>query len=244
MNYFLGGVNQNCKMYTQRNKFKICKFFLKHKCKYGSRCTFQHVSLNEIEVLIETLNEVKIENGSLKRELNNIKDNDQRLNKSLKFTATSEVHASNNQLYSSFFHAKNESDNKSCLRCGTNGIPNEHRCTKSANKLNLKNTHNVEKVCKQMKEKSIQSTKADIAREIECQLLTFKNEIDQRLHWCHMETVGLKTNQERLAKEMSGVMNDVAMLKDDVLSLKSDLSEVRKELSSLVVKQESYRQNE
>ena len=98
------------------------------------------------------------------------------MNKSLKFTVTSEVHASNNQLYSSFFHAKNESDNKSCLRCGTNGIPNEHRCTKSANKLNLKNTHNVEKVCKQMKEKSIQSTKADIAREIECQLLTFKND--------------------------------------------------------------------
>ena len=54
-----------------------------------------------------------------------------------------------------------------------------------------------------MEENSTQSSKADFTREIERQFFIHKNDIDQRLHWCQMEIVGLKTNQKRLVKEIS-----------------------------------------
>ena len=61
-------------MHTQNNKFKICKFFLNNKCKNVFKCSFEHLNIIEIEVLIRKLNEVQSENEYLKKEINNINE--------------------------------------------------------------------------------------------------------------------------------------------------------------------------
>ena len=42
-------------MNTQNYKFKICKFFLNNKCKFGFKCSFEHLNLLEIEKIIMKL---------------------------------------------------------------------------------------------------------------------------------------------------------------------------------------------
>jgi hypothetical protein len=50
-------------MYTYSKNDKICKFYLKNKCKY------RHIGVNELNQLLVQLKDLKLENKSLRSEL-------------------------------------------------------------------------------------------------------------------------------------------------------------------------------
>jgi len=51
-----------------RKKIVICKYHLKDKCKFGSKCNFVHIQMKEIEQNLEEIIKLKSENASLKTE--------------------------------------------------------------------------------------------------------------------------------------------------------------------------------
>ena len=56
------------KEYMYRKKIVICKYHLKDKCKFGSKCNFVHIQMKEIEQNLEEVIKLRSENASLKTE--------------------------------------------------------------------------------------------------------------------------------------------------------------------------------
>ena len=58
------------KMYMHKNKkIIICKFHLKNKCQFGEECKFLHLSINELNYVLNKMEDLKQENESLKSDL-------------------------------------------------------------------------------------------------------------------------------------------------------------------------------
>ena len=87
-------------------KLKICKFFLKNKCKNGNKCSFQHLHLFEIEKLISQLKDAQSENHFLRKKLN--ENNHQVKNYNVIDTTASETRRK--PLYNSFFAFNDQAD--------------------------------------------------------------------------------------------------------------------------------------
>jgi len=94
-------------MHSKKNII-ICKFInLNNKCKFGKKCKFQHLNSNEINDIIAKLEDLKLENKSLKLELKEIK---------VKKSAQPNTHCdvtngkleNSKMLYSSFFNEKSK----------------------------------------------------------------------------------------------------------------------------------------
>ena len=57
-------------MYMHKNKkIIICKFNLKNKCLFGEKCKFRHISINELNDILNKIEDFKQENESLKLDL-------------------------------------------------------------------------------------------------------------------------------------------------------------------------------
>ena len=64
-------------MNTQNYKFKICKFFIRNKCRHGYKCSFEHLNLFEIETMVKKLRDTQSENDFLKKKINEMNTNRQ-----------------------------------------------------------------------------------------------------------------------------------------------------------------------
>jgi hypothetical protein len=57
-------------MYMHKNKnIIICKFNLKIKCKFGEKCKFRHLNIDELNDILNKFEDLKQENESLKKNL-------------------------------------------------------------------------------------------------------------------------------------------------------------------------------
>jgi hypothetical protein len=54
----------------KNKKIMICKFHLKNKCQFGE-CKFLHLSINELNYVLNKMEDLKQENESLKSEETN-----------------------------------------------------------------------------------------------------------------------------------------------------------------------------
>ena len=104
------------KMNTQHYKFRICKFFLNNKCKNGFKCSFEHLKLHEIELLIKKLKGDQLQNVDLKKETNDISLKDKNTNDKVAISVSSNVHAPKKPLFSSLFASENDRRTKNTLK--------------------------------------------------------------------------------------------------------------------------------
>ena len=53
----------------KNKKITICKFNLKNKCKFGEKCKFRHLNIDELNDILNKFEDLKEENQSLKKNL-------------------------------------------------------------------------------------------------------------------------------------------------------------------------------
>ena len=53
----------------KNKKIIICKFNLKNKCLFGEKCKFRHISISELNDILNKMEDLKQENESLKLDL-------------------------------------------------------------------------------------------------------------------------------------------------------------------------------
>ena len=134
------------KEYTQKNKIIICKYHLKDKCKFGSKCNFLHIQKHEIEHTLEEVIKLRSENTSLKSEFYKMVQEKRKLNHHETRNRYSEVYrvyalekTEKKSSYSSFFKEKTTEEKKSPLvesGIGSSESEDENQ-DKSTNKENL-----------------------------------------------------------------------------------------------------------
>jgi hypothetical protein len=94
-------------MHTYSKNIKICKFYLKNKCSYGNKCKYRHIGVNELNQLLVQLEDLKMENKSLRSKLQINNQRISNLNKT-KYenydVSDDSVHALEKRLYSSLFN--------------------------------------------------------------------------------------------------------------------------------------------
>jgi hypothetical protein len=97
-------------MYTKKKNIIICKFNLNNKCKFEEKCRFQHISVNELNDIINKYQDLKQENASLKLMLKEKSLKLSNLEKKSCDVTTDNVHALVKPSYNSFFKTNNFSD--------------------------------------------------------------------------------------------------------------------------------------
>ena len=134
------------KEYTQQNEIIICKYYLKDKCKFGSKCNFLHIQKHEIEHTLEEVIKLRSENTSLKSEFYKMVQEKRKLNHHETRNVDSEVYgvyalqkAEKKSSYSSLFKEKTTEGKKSPLvESGIGSSESEDKNQdKSTNKENL-----------------------------------------------------------------------------------------------------------
>ena len=90
-------------MHTKKKNIIICKFNLNNKCKFEEKCRFQHISVNELNDIINKFQDLKQENASLKLMLKEKSLKLSNLDKKSCDVTTDNVHALVKPLYNSFF---------------------------------------------------------------------------------------------------------------------------------------------
>ncbi len=97
-------------MYTKKKNIIICKFNLNNKSKFEEKCRFQHISVNELNDIINKYQDLKQENASLKLMLKEKSLKLRNLAKKSCDVTTDNVHALVKPSYNSFFKTNNFSD--------------------------------------------------------------------------------------------------------------------------------------
>ena len=87
----------------KNKKIIICKFNLKNKCHFGEKCKFRHISINEVNDILKKLEDLKIENESLKLELKEKSQEIRNLENKNCDVTNDNVYALEKPLYSSLF---------------------------------------------------------------------------------------------------------------------------------------------
>jgi hypothetical protein len=65
--------NQPKNVHAKKKKINIiCKFNLNNKCHFGNKCKFRHLNFNELNDILTEMENIKLENKSLKSELGKI----------------------------------------------------------------------------------------------------------------------------------------------------------------------------
>jgi hypothetical protein len=98
-------------MYMHKNKkIIICKFNLKNKCQFGKECKFLHLSINELNCVLNKMEDLKQENESLKSDLRNKCLEIRFLENKFCDVTNDSVHVLKKPLYNSFFKKKNQNE--------------------------------------------------------------------------------------------------------------------------------------
>ena len=97
-------------MYTYKKKIIICKFNLKNKCKFGDKCKFLHLNVNELNNIICELEVLKLENQSLRSNLKVKCQEIENLNKKYCDVTNDSVHALLKPAYNAFFKINDQKE--------------------------------------------------------------------------------------------------------------------------------------
>jgi hypothetical protein len=94
----------------KNKKIIICKFNLKNKCQFGKECKFLHLSINELNCVLNKMEDLKQENESLKSDLRNKCLEIRFLENKFCDVTNDSVHVLTKPLYNSFFKKKNQNE--------------------------------------------------------------------------------------------------------------------------------------
>jgi hypothetical protein len=142
-------------MYMHANKkIIICKFNLKNKCKFGEKCKFRHLNVNELNDILTKFEGLKQEYESLKRNFRENFEKLSNLDKNVGDVTNNGVNALSKPLYNSFFKENKHisyNTNKSSQTIRNKKITNDDNESMDQkltnNKSNVKrNGLNIEKI--------------------------------------------------------------------------------------------------
>ena len=87
-------------MYIHRNKkIIICKFNLKNKCKFGEKCKFRHLNIDELNDILNRFEDLKQENEQHKKNFTEKCENLSNFDKSFCDVTSINVNALSKPLY-------------------------------------------------------------------------------------------------------------------------------------------------
>jgi hypothetical protein len=112
----------------KNKKIIICKFNLKNKCQFGEKCKFRHISINELNDILNRMEDLKQENESLKLGLKEKSREIRNLEKKICDVTNDNVYALEKPLYSSLFKNNKRVNlkNKSIKKKENKELENSH----------------------------------------------------------------------------------------------------------------------